>query len=194
LIVALDATALTLLVNPGAEPPRDPSTGVPVTEAKGRIDQFIGQVDARKGTVLIPTPALAETLVRAGEAGPAVLDRINRSARFRLADFDQRAAVELAQMTREAIQSGDKRSGSDSPWQKVKYDRQIIAIARVHNASAIYADDSGIATFASAIGLNVIRTWELPLPASEIDLFSSLNAAGAESEDGPQREGDPLAS
>lgn len=74
------------------------------------------------------------------------------------------AAVELASMTREAIRAGDKKDGSLSPWQKVKIDRQIIAIARVRGATRIYSDDEGVATFAERIGIEVVQTWKMPLP------------------------------
>lgn len=172
MIVAVDATTLLLLVNPDADPPEDPATGKRLTKAKERVERLIEEVDAQKGTIVIPTPALAEVLVRAGDAAPAVLDRLNRSARFKIADFDQRGAVELAAMTREALRSGDKFEGIAEPWQKVKFDRQIIAIARVNNASVIYSDDSGVASFGSKAGLSVIKSWELPLPVRQDDLFT----------------------
>lgn len=93
-----------------------------------------------------------------------VLDRISRSGRFKVAEFDTMAAVELAAMTREAIRAGDKKDGSLSPWQKVKIDRQIIAIARTRGATRIYSDDEGAATFAAKIGLEVVESWKMPLP------------------------------
>lgn len=172
MIVAVDATALTLLVNPGAEPPIDPDTNLPVTKAKERIEALVAEIERERGTVIVPTPALAEVLVRAGDAAPAILERLNKSARFRVADFDQRAAVEVASMTREAVRAGDKKSGSHAPWQKVKYDRQIIAIARVNNARVLYSDDGNVADFALQLGQTVIRTRELPEPQTEDDLFT----------------------
>ena len=36
---------------------------------------------------------------------------------------------------------GNKKDGSGEPWAKIKYDRQIVAIAKVIGASAIYSDD-----------------------------------------------------
>ena len=41
-------------------------------------------------------------------------------------------------MTRTAISRGDKKSGSRDTWAKVKYDRQIVAIARVLQAPWYY--------------------------------------------------------
>lgn len=172
MIVAVDATSLTLLVNPESDPPQDPATGQPLAGAAERIAQLIADVEKARGTILIPTPALAEVLVKGGDAGPAILDRLNASARFKIADFDQRAAVEVAAMTREALRAGDKFAGVAEPWQKVKYDRQIVAIARVNGASALYADDRGVAAFGKMVGLTVIRSWELPLPPTEDDLFT----------------------
>ena len=191
MIVAVDASTLTLLVNPDADPPLDPATGQTLTRASERLGKLVDEVERRRGTVLIPTPALAEVLVKAGDAGPAFLERLNGSARFKVADFDQRAAVEVAAMTRDAIRAGDKSAGVSEPWQKGKYDRQIVAIARVNGASALYADDNGVAAFGNLIGLKVIRTWELPLPETKEDLFT---VAGLDLSNGPedQEQGNPL--
>lgn len=168
-MIALDATAFALLVNPDALPPTDPGTGRSVERARDRFAYLQSEVERKSETILIPAPALAEVLVGLGDAAPDVLDRITRSARFKIAEFDTMAAVELAAMTREAVRAGDKRAGSSSPWQKVKIDRQIIAIARVRGAERIYSDDSGVGAFAATIGLLVVRSWEMPLPPSETD-------------------------
>lgn len=171
----IDATTLAYLVTPDGAAPIDPSTGEKVSKAKDRIEHLITQLDREKTTLIVPTPALSEVLVLAEDAGPAMLDRISRSSRIRVAHFDTRAAVEVAAMTREALRHGDKFAGSESPWQKVKVDRQIIAIARVNSASTIYSDDKNLAKFAERIGLTVIPLRALPLPeAPEPDLFTDL--------------------
>jgi hypothetical protein len=112
--------------------------------------------------------------VRAGAAGPEYLEILNRSARFMIADFDQRAAVEVAAATREAIDSGDKRGGLTSPWAKIKFDRQIIAIAMVAGATTIYSDDGDIARFAKGTGIAVVRIQDLPLPPEDAQMPLSL--------------------
>jgi len=94
-----------------------------------------------------------------------VFDARQRSSK--IADFDQRAAVEMAAATREAIDAGNKRSGSESTWAKVKFDRQIIAIARVEGASTIYSDDEDIVRFAKNSGITVTRISDLPLPPED---------------------------
>lgn len=163
-MIVLDATAFMLLVHPDAKPPTDPQTGAPVSQVRERF-AFLEQEIQRSGeTILIPAPALAEVLVGLEDDGPTVIERLSRSSRFKIADFDTMAAVELAAMTREAKRAGDKRGGSESPWQKVKIDRQIIAIARTRGATTIYSDDEGLAKFAANIGIQVVPSWSMPLP------------------------------
>ena len=164
-MILLDATALMLLVHPEAEPPTDPATGVLVTRVRERFALLETEVQRTGDTIVIPTPALAEVLVGIEDAGPAVLERLARSSRFKIAEFDTMAALEVAAMTREAIRAGDKRDGSTAPWQKVKIDRQIIAIARVRGVSRIYSDDKNLALFADKLGIEVVATWAMPLPS-----------------------------
>jgi hypothetical protein len=140
-MVVFDATTLLLLFSPGVASPIDPNTGKPVEVPKQRIDYLLRTLESAKTKIVVPTPALAEVLVHAGSAGPQYLDRINHNAAFKVVDFDQRAAVEVAFMTEQAIKRGDKRNGLQAAWAKVKYDRQIVAIAKVQNASMIYSDD-----------------------------------------------------
>jgi len=137
-MVVFDATTLLYLLDPEAKAPTDPKTGEPVSRVKDRITFLVSDLEKRKEKIVVPTPALSELLVRAGEAGPGYLDILSRQAAFKIVDFDQRAAVEVAAATREALAAGDKRAGSESAWAKVKFDRQIIAIARVEGASAIF--------------------------------------------------------
>jgi hypothetical protein len=96
-------------------------------------------------------------------------------------DFDQRAAVEVAAAPREALAAGDKRGGSDSPWAKIKFDRQIIAIARVEGATTIYSDDDDIVRFAKSYGIAVIRVCDLPLPPEDAQQSLPLDQAEGKS-------------
>lgn len=179
MILAVDSSALALMVNPAANPPDDPATNAPVTKARERVEAFVNALGA-SDMLVVPTPTLAEILVYAEDDGPAFLEQINAYSRVRIKPFDQRAAVELAATTRAAKAAGDKKGASTAPWQKVKLDRQIIAIAIVSRASHLYTDDTNMAAFGRAAGLNVISTWDLPVPEEKRDLFSyQLDADGA---------------
>jgi predicted nucleic acid-binding protein len=166
-MVVFDASVLLLLLDPDASAPNDPSTDQPVEHAQARLEYLIVTLERRRTKVVIPTPVLSEVLVRAGDAAPAYLEELNRSARFRIVPFDVRAAVELAALTREALDAGDKREGSTAPWQKIKLDRQIIAIARTEDAAIIYSDDEELQRFAKRAGIEVIGLADLPLPPGD---------------------------
>lgn len=178
MILAVDSSALALLVNPAANPPDNPETGEPVSQVRERVEFFIRSLTAAD-TLVIPTPVLAEALVRAEDGAPGLLEALGGMARVKVRPFGERAAVETAVMTREAIQAGDKRGGSDAPWQKVKVDRQVIAVARVEGATRIYADDRNLVTFAKRLGMDVFSTWDLPLPEAELNLFTSIGLPAA---------------
>jgi predicted nucleic acid-binding protein len=172
-MVVFDATTLLLLLSPNISPPNDPVTGQPVKFAKERIDSLVAHLEKEKIKIIIPTPALSEILVRSGRAGPNYLEQITTSSAFKIVPFDIRAAVEVAAMTRQAVDQGNKRSGIDSPWAKIKYDRQIVAIAKVEAASAIYSEDDDVRRLSQSENITVIRVSELPVPpnASQTELF-----------------------
>lgn len=172
-MIVFDASVLLLLLAPDSSPPNDPATGQPIERCRDRIEHLIATFERERQRVIIPTPVLGEVLVRAGTAGPAYLEMLGTSARFRIVPFDVRAAVELAQLTRDAIESGDKKGGSTAPWAKVKFDRQIIAIARVEDAAIIYSDDEEIARIGRRLGIEVIGVGDIPLPpfSTQAELF-----------------------
>jgi hypothetical protein len=53
----------------------------------------------------------------------------------------------------------------------VKFDRQIVAIAKVYKAHTIYSDDEDVKALAENAAMKVIPSWELPLPPSKTPLF-----------------------
>ncbi len=173
-MVVLDATMLMLLMRPDVPAPPDPATGNPVDNAKDRIDYLVQRLDESGSRIIVPTPALSEILVRAALGTADYLDILDRHAVFHVAPFDQRAAVEVAVMTREAKETGDKKGGADGTWNKIKYDRQIVAIARVAGATTIYTDDQNLRAFAMKMGIEVVGLAELPLPPTEPQMELAL--------------------
>lgn len=166
-MVIFDANFLLLLLDPDVDIPTDPATGLPLSRAKERVEHLIANLSRQRETIGIPTPVVAEVLVHAGAAGPQYLGLIGGSSSFRVLPFDLRAAVEVAAMTASAIAAGDKRTGSDAPWQKVKIDRQIAAMAVMEKATTVYADDQGVVRLAKVAGLATVSSWELPLPPED---------------------------
>ena len=166
-MAVFDATVLLYFLEHDAKGPLDPATRSPVADTQGRVDFLITTLENRGETIVIPTPALSEVLVHAGDAGPQYLEILSTTRCFRVEPFDQRAAVELAAMTRDAISAGDLRAGTDTTRAKLKFDRQIIAIARTQGETTIYSDDGDIARLAEALRLEVVPVHALPRPPED---------------------------
>ncbi|WP_415404089.1 hypothetical protein [Tateyamaria sp. SN3-11] len=163
MIIAFDNTFLSLILKPDAKPTPNPATGKPVEFCAERVEALVDDHSKRGDSVLIPTPCFAELLCAVPDIERTV-GEINRSAVFDLAPFDARCAVDLADATRKAIASGDKKSGVKAGWNEVKFDRQIAVIAKVNGAEIFYTDDDNQSTFAQMLGLTVKHTWDLDLP------------------------------
>jgi predicted nucleic acid-binding protein len=171
LIVAFDTSVLVYFFDEQAKAPHDPATGQPVTDCKARIDYLITSLQRSKAKIIIPPPALAEVLVKAQEAAPGWLQLLHRSRHFRIASFDERAAVEFA-----ASQANRKAEGTKSaspPRAKAKFDDQIVAIASVESASIIYSDDPDIRKLAGS-RFRVIGISDLQLPPQDVQLDLQL--------------------
>ena len=190
-MVVIDATLLMLLFRPDISVPVG-SDGVPIDSAKERVEHLIQTLDKARTRVIVPTPVLSEILVRAGPAASQeIVERLNRLAVFRVESFDARAAIEVAAMTQSALgRTGKKRGEATGVWQKIKYDRQIVAIAKVAQATMIYSDDGDIRAIANAAEIPVIGLADLPLPdgTQQGDLFKGQEveeqaASGEEPED-----------
>ena len=162
-VVAFDASFLLPVFSQKLDDvPKNPSTGKPIEKYYERIEGLLSQLEEAKIKILIPSPALSEILVRVkAEQVNQYLEMISSRSVFRVASFKQDAAIKVAEMSRKAIEQGDKRSGSTEVWNKVKFDRQIIALAKVNGAKIIYSDDRSLRKFTEQVDLKVIASHEL---------------------------------
>jgi predicted nucleic acid-binding protein len=185
-MVGTDATTLSLMLHPTARPPKDPRTGKPIERLEDRIEKLLEDLDAENDRIIIPTPCLSEFLVLAGKDGPAYLDKIREMKTLLIRPFDEMAAIELAAIEYEDRSKGDKRGGVAAPWAKVKFDRQIVAVAKVNGAKRLYSDDEDVIKFGRKAGLDVISTWDLPLPVAK-QTTMNFGAESAGTSDAPRK-------
>lgn len=153
-MVVFDASVLIDLFHPRTHPDR-----------KAKLEHLIAELQRKKIKIVVPTPALAEFLARAGKTRDASYARLSTTAAFRIAPFDSRAAMECAMLLEAALTGGDKRAQAKT-WAKAKFDWQIVAIAKVANARTLYSEDGDIARIGQRLGLAVVKTDDLPLPDS----------------------------
>jgi predicted nucleic acid-binding protein len=125
-----------------------------------KLDYLIATLQKTKTKILIPTPALSEFYVK---ADPDVLANFKGKSAFIIASFDEKAALECSISVADAILSRDKKAAQpDAPWQKIKFDHQIVAIAKCNGATTIYSEDAGLRKFAELLGLEALSTDDLP--------------------------------
>jgi rRNA-processing protein FCF1 len=166
-MVVFDTSVLTLAFDHDARAPIDPATGLPLTRCKERIDYLLQTMSAAKQRVLIPTPVLAEYLVRGGKDKGQRLQEFLSSKSFSIVPFDVKAAVECSIIEDGDSQSRAKPLSENESKAKVKFDRQIIAIAKASGAKTIYTGDKNLAARARENKLHVVMTTDLPLPPEE---------------------------
>ena len=154
-----DSSYLIALLHPNPSPPKD-RQDKPVTQFKERIENLVAELSSANDIIGIPTPALAETLVRSGPNRGLYMKVLGDSWKFQIVPFDSRAAIETAELI-EAVKS--KKEKWDT-WAKVKFDIQIVAIAKAEGVTVIYSDDTDVENFAKRFNIRVIRICDLPVP------------------------------
>jgi len=177
-MVVFDTSFLALAFDLNANPPIDPNTDELLTECQSRIEHLIKTLSKAKTRVLIPTPVMAEYLVRAGLDKDKRLAELTSSRVFVVAPFDIRAAVECASIE-DADHARLRVVPESESKAKVKFDRQIIATAIARGATTIYTGDFKLATRARRNNLEVVMTWELPLPPADPQLKLEYGADDA---------------
>jgi predicted nucleic acid-binding protein len=164
-MVVFDSTFLIRFFTPEVgHLPLVPGTQEPVDRIDERMGFLVKNLAQSGDKIVVPTPALSELLAGAGEAADEYLGILRRQAVFQIEPYGVRAAIENAAIMRSFASRGDKRGGSTAPWVKITFDRQIMAIAKVSDAEAVYSDDSDLYKLGQALGMQVIRTVDLSLP------------------------------
>jgi hypothetical protein len=165
---------LSILLNPSGRIPADPDTGQPVLMAKRRAELLVESLAKSRQKIIIPTPAQAELLTAIGPTAQQYFDIIAQSRLFEVASFDSRCAIELAYLNRDIFAAHDPKNPTEA-YQKIKIDRQIIAVFKVAGVENIYTDDAAMARRARLCGLNPIGTAQLELPTEDRQMNIEYN-------------------
>lgn len=161
-MVVFDTSFLISAIDPNVTAPVDPATMLPITEWKARIEFLLKELEKNSQRILLPTPVVAEFLVKAGPGRAQYVDRFQNSKHFTIGDFNILSAIELSMLVDPDLNSL-KTMDAVTSKAKIRFDRQIIAIAKVEGANKIYADDRA-ARVAERNGFEVVLSADLPLP------------------------------
>lgn len=168
-MVGIDASILSLILYPAASVPKDFKTKQPIDKAHERAEFLVAELQEQKETILIPTPALSEVLVVAPDVA-RYIEILQSQGCFKLAGFGERAAIEVALRIQQAIKDGSKFERISAPWQKIKYDRQIVAICKVEGRSKIYSADEDIHKHADLWKIPVLNLSDVKLGRADPDV------------------------
>jgi predicted nucleic acid-binding protein len=162
-VIIFDASYLVVMFHPNPAPAKD-RADKPVSQFKERVAHLASKLDVSNDVIGIPTPAMAEVLVRAGNANARAgyVTTLSDTWKFQILPFDSRAAIEASELI--AKIKAEQKSQSWETWAKVKFDVQITAIAKAESATVIYSDDQDIENHAKRLKIPVVRICDLPLP------------------------------
>ena len=184
-MVVADTATLLFILQPDASAPLG-DDGQPIPKCRERVELLLNNLSDAGVRVVVPTPVLAELMVSAGPGKVQVLGEISHSSAFSVVSFDQIAAVECACLNDPTM---GKKLGPKDTKAKVKFDRQILAIAKVAGAHTLYTDDKKLIARATANGLKAVRMQDLPLPPEppqgELELVHPMPNVAATSTDKP---------
>lgn len=166
-VIVLDSTFLILALDPD---PKGSAYGV--DHPRERVQQMLETMENDSEIATIPAPVLAEFLTGVTEPDWMLhIKAIKSSAVMRVEPFAERAAIECARLGVTDDAAGIR--GGTEPYQKVKVDRQIIAVAKAADARAIATHDEGLANVAERHGIEVIRLSDLELPPEQLGLLGN---------------------
>jgi predicted nucleic acid-binding protein len=168
LIVAFDASILIYVIDEQAKPPIDSATGKPVDRCHERVRRLLESLQ-QNAKIVIPTPTLAEVLVRAVKGGPELLRILSSSKHFCLASFDERAAAEFAARQAERIAAGERAPAARREGQIRRPDRRDSCRRRREDDPSpirVTAQDSSARSSTPPIATSMTRSIILDQPPS----------------------------
>lgn len=181
MIVVFDTSTLIYLFKPDAPGPMYPATQVCVDRCGDRITYLLSQLQKSKAKIVIPAPAVAELLTYSGPAGPEWVRILTTSKHFTVSSFDILAAIECAELARARL---ERPKAAQGDRRKAKFDEQIVAIAKVEGATAIYSDDADIRKLVGdAMTVAGMADLDLPPVDAQGELMFDPAASDPEPED-----------
>jgi predicted nucleic acid-binding protein len=164
--VLFDTNFLIWAIRPD-KPPEEIDSG------QERIDYLIETLDKKNAQIIIPSPAFAEFLAGLDDEDQKTdyINQINKNKRFQIAPFDTMCAIEHSFIVQH------KEIGSSK--QKMKFDFQIVTIAKVNNVDLVYSHDSDVIKLCNYHNIDVKDVNDLLLPPEEPqqDLIKNLEKA-----------------
>ena len=156
MLIALDCSALSIMLKEFVHKEVEDIIEKREEILQRRMEHFFSQQPGGSCTLVIPTPSWAELMTCVPDIH-RISQRVDSDPNMYFADFNSVAATEYGLLSAAAIASGDKKSGSDLDWGKVKFDRQIAVVAKLSGAELLLTRDKNQSSFAEMVGLTALN-------------------------------------
>lgn len=174
--IVIDTNILIQLMAEGqCDPLTDPKTDQTLDSCDRRALALLEYIESKNGQVLIPAPCLAEILIGfAKEDHVEVVEHLSSYGCIEFAPFEEIAATECAALINPAelkqMKNGDTKS-------KLRFDRQIISIAKASGADEIWSHDKNLLAVAEQQGLTVKSLADITPKPEQMHLDSEEGGA-----------------
>lgn len=125
----------------------DQATGDILDQNNDKIEyvreRLLHFIKENRAEIVLPSPVYSELLL-ISNVTPSLLDQhLGNNGAFITCPYDVRAARILAKVEKPAIMSNKKRAGRTETMARLKFDRQILSIAKQNNVEVIITSDKG---------------------------------------------------
>ena len=123
-----------------------------------RAEALLASIERSGGTVVIPTPVLAEYLLGIdGERNKQEhVSLISSMSCFEILPFDEIAAIECSMLpSLQEFKQLAKQINSNQTANKIRFDRQILSIAVANGIKEIWSFDGEVITKGRELGIDV---------------------------------------
>ncbi|YCH28992.1 PIN domain-containing protein [Erwinia sp. D4-22] len=136
-----------------------------------RAKALLEHIERNGGTIVIPTPVLAEYLLGIdGEKNKhAQVAQIYSMNCFEIIPFEELAAIECSLLpSLQEFKQFAKQIDSNQTANKIRFDRQIIAIAKANGITEVWSCDGEVIKKGREVGIEVRSIEEMrPMPLSD---------------------------
>lgn len=132
-----------------------------ISYSKERLDYFIS---SNRPQIILPTLIYCELLMISTVEDKFLDEYLASNAEFISAAYDVRAASIHAQIEKPLVQKNNKKAGRDENMNRLKFDRQILAIAKKFSVDYVITSDAGMVKDALRYGIQTkcVSTMDLP--------------------------------
>ncbi|WP_243077716.1 type II toxin-antitoxin system VapC family toxin [Pantoea sp. MQR6] len=136
-----------------------------------RAKALLEHIERNGGTIIIPTPVLAEYLLGIdGEKNKhAHIAEISSMNCFEIIPFEELAAIECSLLpSLQEFKQFAKQIDSNQTANKIRFDRQILSIAKANGITEIWSCDGEVIKKGKEVGIEVKSIAEMhPIPLSD---------------------------